>query len=194
MLLFAACLAPLAMLALDVWRAATGDLDALGADPGGAIVHRLGEWGIRLLLATLAVSSIARLAKRPGLIRYRRMLGLFAFAYVATHFAAYFGILAGAELAVLLEDFGERPYIIAGGSALLLLLPLALTSTRAAQRRLKRNWLRLHRLVYLAAALAVLHIAWLAKVSYVDAYLYGSLALVLLGERALQWIKSRRKA
>ncbi len=193
-LLFAACLIPVAMLAWDVWRALAGDLEALGADPGEAIVHRLGEWGIRLLLATLSVSSIARLVKRPGLIRYRRMVGLFAFAYVAMHFAAYFGILAGAELAALLADLGKRPYIIAGGGALLILLPLALTSTRAAQRRLKKNWRRLHRLVYLAAALAVLHIAWLAKVSYVDAYIYGAFTLLLLGERVYHWMRSKQRA
>jgi len=193
-LLFAVCLAPLAMLAWDVWRALAGDLEALGADPGEAIVHHLGEWGIRLLLATLAVSSIARLTGRPSLIRYRRMVGLFAFVYVALHFSAYFGILAGAELAALLGDLSERPYIIAGGGALLILIPLALTSTRAAQRRLRHNWRRLHRLVYVAAVLAVLHIAWLAKVSYVDAYIYGSLALLLLGERVFQWVKTSQKA
>ena len=194
LLLFALCLTPWAVLAWDVLRAASGDIEALGADPGEAIVHRLGEWGIRFLLATLAVSTCARLFKRPGLIRYRRMIGLFAFAYVATHFLAYFGFLAGAELAALLGDLGKRPYIIAGGGALLLLIPLAATSTRAAQRRLKKNWVRLHRLVYPAAALAVLHIAWLAKVSYVDAFTYGALAALLLAERAYRWIRVQRRS
>ena len=177
----------------DVFRAASGDINALGADPGEAVVHRLGQWGIRLLLATLAVSSIARLIKRPGLIRYRRMIGLFAFAYVAMHFLAYFGILAGADVSALVNDLGKRPYIIAGGGALLLLIPLAATSTRAAQRRLRKNWARLHRLVYPAVALAALHIAWLAKVSYVDAYIYGALSMLLLGERAYRWVISRRQ-
>lgn len=191
-LVFLACLLPFAVLLWDVFRAATGDLSALGGDPGEAIVHRLGQWGIRLLLITLAISSVARLAKRPGLIRFRRMLGLFAFFYLALHLVSYLGILAGAELAEVLADFTKRPYIIAGGSAFLLLVPLAVTSTRAAQRRLKRNWARLHRLVYAAVVLGVVHIAWLAKVSYVDAYLYGSLALLLLGERIHRWITRQR--
>ncbi len=192
LLVFLACLFPFAILLWEVVRAATGDLSALGADPGEAIVHRLGQWGIRLLLITLAVSSVARLARRPGLIRYRRMLGLFAFLYLALHFVAYIGILAGADLAEVLADFTKRPYIIAGGSAFLLLVPLAVTSTRAAQKRLRRNWARLHRLVYPALLLGVVHIAWLAKVSYVDAFIYGSLALLLLGERVYQWIKRQR--
>ena len=192
MLVFALCLAPLALLLVDVARAISGDLAALGADPGEAIVHRLGNWGIRLLLATLALSSIARLLKKPSLIRYRRMLGLFAFFYVSTHFLAYFGILAGTEFSALIDDLVKRPYIIAGGAALILLIPLALTSTRAAQRRLRKNWTRLHRLVYPAVILAVLHIAWLAKVSYVDAYIYGLFALLLLAERAWRGRWSRK--
>lgn len=191
-LVFALCLAPAALLLVDILRAVSGDLAALGSDPGEAIVHRLGNWGIRVLLATLALSSIARILGKPSLIRYRRMLGLFAFFYVALHFLAYFGILAGAELSALFDDLVKRPYIIAGGTALLLLLPLALTSTRAAQRRLRKNWARLHRLVYPAVILAVLHIAWLAKVSYVDAYIYGLFALLLLAERVWRWRRSRK--
>lgn len=188
-LVFLACLLPFAVLLFDAFRAATGEFTALGGDPGEAIVHRFGQWGIRLLLITLAISSVARLANRPGLIRYRRMLGLFAFFYLAFHLVSYVGILAGADFSEVFADFTKRPYIIAGGSAFLLLIPLAVTSTRAAQRRLRRNWARLHRLVYAALLLGVLHIAWLAKVSYVDAFIYGSLAFLLLSERVYQWIK-----
>lgn len=192
--LFVACFVPIAMLLWDLYRALGGDLTALGADPGEEIVHRLGNWSIRMLLITLAVSSIARLAHRPALIRYRRMLGLFAFLYVCLHLLGYALLLAGAELAAILSDFSKRPYIIAGGSALLLLIPLALTSTRSAQRRLKRNWTRLHKLIYPAVILGVVHIAWLAKVSYVDAYLYGTLALLLLAERVYHWLRRRSRS
>ena len=189
--LFTVCLVPLAMLLWDLYRALGGDVTALGADPGEAIVHRLGNWSIRLLLITLAVSSIARLARRATLIRYRRMLGLFAFVYVCLHLLAYALLLADGQLAAILADLYKRPYIIAGTGALLLLVPLALTSTHAAQRRLKRNWARLHRLIYPALILALVHIAWLAKVSYVDAYIYGTLALLLLAERVSQWLRRR---
>ena len=190
--LFLACLTPLGLLLWDVSRALGGDLSALGADPGEEIVHRLGGWGIRILLITLAISSLARLARRPALIRYRRMVGLFAFLYVSAHLLCYAFLLAGGEIAAILADFYKRPYIIAGGSALLLLLPLAITSTRAAQRRLRRNWARLHKLIYPALILAVVHIAWLAKVSYVDAYTYGVLASLVLGERVYQWVRRQR--
>ncbi len=184
-----ACALPFILLLVDVVRALAGDFTALGADPGEEIVHRMGTWGIRLLVLTLAISSLSRFAGKPGLIRYRRLLGLFAFAYLSVHFAAYLGLLAGADFTQVLADFTKRPYIIAGGAAFLLLIPLAATSTRAAQRRLRRNWARLHKLIYPALVLAVVHIAWLAKVSYVDAFLYGSLAVLLFAERIYQRIR-----
>jgi sulfoxide reductase heme-binding subunit YedZ len=164
----------------------------LGADPGEAVVHFLGEWGIRFLLLSLAISSARRLFGWNRLIRLRRMTGLFAFAYLAMHFLAYLGFLITFDLALLIEDFSERPYITVGMLALAMLSLLALTSTSGWQRRLKRNWQKLHRLVYPAAGLGLLHLIWLTREGYEEVAAYTLILLLLMGERIYASVHRRK--
>lgn len=183
--------APFGLLAWDLWRELQAPGAAFGADPGEAITRYLGEWAIRALLIALAVSPAARALKRPRIVRYRRLCGLFAFAYALAHFAAYFALLAGLSLGAVLEDFADRPYITVGIAALLCLAPLAITSTRGWQRRLGRNWRRLHRLVYVIGALACLHLAWLSKGGYGEAALYSAILIALLAERVVRMLRRK---
>ena len=182
-----ACSAPLSWLTILIWRELQAP-GSLGADPGEAVVHHLGEWSIRMLLVTLTLSSLARMFRWP-LIRVRRMVGLWAFTYVSLHLLGYVGLLAIFDVTRIVEDLGERPYIIAGFTGFLLLVPLAITSTKGWRARLGRDWTHLHRLVYAAAALAVVHVWWLSKSSYFDASLYGAWLALLLLER-MRWPRS----
>ena len=160
---------------------------ALGADPGEAVVRFLGEWTLILLLATLCVSSIARLSARSRLVVLRRTVGLFAFAYSCLHLLAYAGFLAGFSWSELVGDFTLRPYIMVGMAAFAMLLPLAVTSTRNWQLRLGGNWRRLHRLIYPAALFGVVHLAWLTKDGYGEVAAYGAVLALLFAERAYSW-------
>lgn len=193
----AAALAPLAILSwqfVEVWR--TGS-DALGADPVAEIEHRLGIWALRLLLATLAITPLRQLTGQPALLRFRRMLGLYAFAYASLHLAAYLALDLRGYWSLVFEEIAKRPYITVGFAAWLLLVPLAVTSTRGWIRRLGRNWARLHRAVYAAAALAVLHFWWVVKTDWREPLLYATILALLLGWRAwrrLAALRSNRTA
>jgi len=156
-LLFALCLAPFLGLVWDVVRA------SLGPDPVAALEHRSGDWALRLLLVTLAVTPLRRITGIAALLRFRRMLGLFAFFYATLHLAIYLAIDLGGFWRQIFGEIVKRPYITVGFLAWLLLLPLAITSTRGMMRRLARHWSRLHRLVYLIGLCAVLHYLWLVK-------------------------------
>lgn len=186
-------LAPLALLSWQAWTVAKTGGDALGADPVAEIEHRLGLWALRLLLVTLAITPLRQLTGQAVLIRFRRMLGLYAFAYASLHFAAYLALdLRGYWLQVFAE-IAKRPYITVGFAAWLLLVPLAITSTQGWIRRLGRRWGQLHKAVYVIAALAVLHFWWLVKSDIREPALYAAVLAVLLGWRAWKaW--SRRKA
>jgi len=176
--LFLACLLPLAVL---LWEAATG---GLGANPVERITHSTGEWTLRLLLATLAITPLRRVSGYTPLARWRRMLGLFSFFYACLHFLTYVVIEQGLDPALIAEDIAEHKFVLAGFSSFLLLVPLAATSTNAMQRRLGgRRWKRLHRLVYVAATGAVLHFLWLVKADYTEPLLYAAALAVLLGWR-----------
>jgi methionine sulfoxide reductase heme-binding subunit len=155
----------------------------LGADPGEAVVHHLGQWGMRVLLLALAVTPLRRRFGWPELARVRRLVGLFAFAYLTLHFFAYLALLAAFDWAAILEDLTRRTYIIAGTLGLLALVPLALTSTRGWQRRLGRRWRQLHRLVFVAAGLGLAHLIWLTKDGYGEVLAYGIIYLLLVAER-----------
>lgn len=179
--------APLAWL---IVQAAGGAL----ADPVEDITHLTGEWALRLLLASLAVTPLRRIFGWPVLAPFRRTLGLLAFGYVLLHFATYVALDLGFDFATLAEDVGERLYITAGFAAFLLLLPLAVTSTRGWQRRLGRRWVKLHRVVYAAGALAVLHFIWLVKADLREPLIYAALLAVLLGARAHDAWRTRRRA
>lgn len=192
-LLFGLLALPLVLLGADVWREVGDPGSVLGPDPQEAMVHRLGTWGLRFLLLTLAVSPAARLTRRPALVRCRRMIGLWAFAYVALHFAVYLTLLAGLDPLVIAADIYQRPYITVGFGALLALVPLAVTSTRAWQRRLGRRWKVLHRLIYPAAIAAWTHLFWLSKASYQDATIYGLALALLFGERLLRYRQRAKK-
>lgn len=156
-LVFALCLLPLVWLTWDVWQG------TLGPDPVAQLEHRTGDWALRLLLASLAITPLRRLGGWHKLVRYRRMLGLFAFFYACLHLTTYLVVDLGGFWTQIFAEIVKRPYITVGFAAWLLLIPLAITSTNAMMRRLGRHWQRLHRLVYLIALLAVLHFLWLVK-------------------------------
>lgn len=172
--LFVLCALPFAWLA---YGAFTG---ALGPDPAEQVMHITGEWGLRMLALTLLVSPLRAWTGWKALLHVRRMLGLFVFFYASLHLLGFLQLYTGWSVAALLEELLERPYIAVGFSAWLLFLPLAITSTRGFQRRLGRNWVRLHRLVYPAAVLACLHLLWLSRSDIGEALLYGIIFALLL--------------
>ena len=156
---------------------------SLGPNPVEALIHGLGSWGLRLLLVTLCVRPLAVLLRRPRLMRLRRMLGLFAFTYLLLHFLSWLVLDRALDLAGILPDIVKRPYITVGFTALVLLIPLAVTSTDRWMRRLGRRWHALHRLIYPAALLGCLHFLWLVKADWREPALYLGLFALLMGWR-----------
>ncbi len=181
---------PLGWLAFAILGELNVPGSRLGADPAVEVVRFLGEWSIRLLLLTLSVSSVRRIARFPKVLQLRRMIGLFAFSYVVCHFTAYLGFLAGFDLALIEEDLVERTYITVGFTGLLLLIPLAVTSTNGWRRRLGATWRKLHRAIYLIVPLGLVHLLWLTKDQYGEVVLYSLIFVVLMLERVV----NRRKA
>ncbi len=163
--------------------AAGAALDGLGANPIEAITHETGAWGLRLLLATLAVTPLRRWTGWTWLAPYRRTLGLLCFSYACTHFATWALFDLGLDVGAIAEDVVKRPFVTAGLATLACLVPLALTSTRGWIRRLGRRWTRLHRLVYLAATLAVLHFWWGVKADVREPFVYAAVLALLLTAR-----------
>ena len=187
-LLFAVCLAPLFRLA---WRAYQSDLTA---NPIEYITHFTGDWAIRFLLITLAVTPLRKLLHAPFLIKYRRMLGLFAFFYASLHFTTWFAIDKFFDMHEILADFTKRRFIIAGLTAFLCMLPLAVTSTAGWIRRLGgKRWQLLHRLIYVSAIAAVVHYYWLVKSDIRLPLLYGAIVAVELCYRLGAWSLGSRK-
>jgi len=187
-----AALTPLAIVCWQVWDVYATNSNALGADPVAEIEHRLGLWALRLLLLALSVTPLRQLTGNPAVLRFRRMLGLYAFAYASLHFAAYLFLDLRGFWTQVFEDIAKRPYITVGFTAWLLLLPLAVTSTKGWIKRLGRNWVRLHKLVYLIGVLAVLHFWWLVKSDIREPLLYAVILAVLLGWRA--WKAWRKRS
>ena len=185
-LLFIGLSSPLLWLGWQIWIEIQAPTTALGADPGEAIVHFLGEWAIRVLLLAFSISPLRDLLKQPFIARQRRMVGLFAFAYAALHLFAYLFFYIQFEWAALLDDFVERAFITVGIAALVCLLPMAITSTHGWQRRLKRNWQRLHLLVYPAVAFAIIHLYWLTKDGFAEVFVYAIWFALLLTHRFLK--------
>jgi len=186
---FLLCLAPLGKLLLETFGVAGL---TLGANPVEELLHRCGLWGLNFLLVTLAVTPLRQLTGRAWLLRFRRMLGLFAYFYVLLHFLVYLGLDQRFALGPVLEDVVERPYITIGFAAFLILSALAATSTQGMIRRLGRRWKTLHRLVYVAAILGVWHFYWQVKLDTLDATLYAGALAVLLGFRAWRRFVGRR--
>jgi sulfoxide reductase heme-binding subunit YedZ len=178
--LFLLCLLPFAVMVLETFGLAGY---SLGANPIEELIHRCGKWGLKFLLITLAITPLRRLTGKAWLLRFRRMLGLFAFFYILLHFLVYAGLDQGFALALILEDIAERPYITIGFTALVLLVPLALTSTDRMVRKLGRRWRKLHRLVYPIAILGVWHFYWQVKLDTLEALVYVMILALLLGFR-----------
>lgn len=178
--LHALCALPLA------WLVYAAFADRLGANPAEALIRALGDWGLRGLLLTLAITPARLLLAQPLLLRYRRLFGLWSFAYLGLHLLAYAWFDQGLELEAIVRDIAKRPFILVGMSAFLLLLPLAATSFAAAQRWLGgRRWQALHRLVYAAALLGCLHFWWMrsGKQLFTEPLIYSALLAILLGWR-----------
>jgi sulfoxide reductase heme-binding subunit YedZ len=187
--LLSVCLVPAASL---VGRAFGIAGSTLGANPIEALLHGFGKWGLNFLLVTLAVTPVRQLARWPHLLRFRRLFGLTAFFYVAMHFLIWLGLDQGFYLAGVGEDIARRPYITIGFLALLLLIPLAVTSTDRMMRRLGRRWTKLHRLIYPIAILGVWHYYWQVKLDVREPLIYGAVLSVLLGWRAWEALRRRR--
>jgi sulfoxide reductase heme-binding subunit YedZ len=174
---FLLCLLPLAVLLL---RAFEVNSFALGANPIEELLHELGRWGLKFLLLGLSITPLRRWTGWNWLIRFRRMLGLFAFFYIVLHFLVYAVLDQGLDFGFIVEDIIKRPYITLGMTGLILLSPLAITSTKGMMRRLGKRWKKLHRLVYVIAILAVWHFYWQVKLDTLEATFYAAILLVLL--------------
>jgi sulfoxide reductase heme-binding subunit YedZ len=186
---FLLCLAPLGIL---VWRALTGNL---GANPVEFIQHATGDWTLRFLVITLCITPFRKLLKLPDLIRFRRMLGLFAFFYACLHFLTYLGPDQSFDVAAMWKDVAKRPFITVGFAAFVLLIPLALTSTAGWIRRLGgHRWQTLHRAIYISALCGVIHYYWLVKSAVLRPLIYGAIVAVLLLWRLADWYIRRSRA
>jgi sulfoxide reductase heme-binding subunit YedZ len=188
----ALALVPAAYIGLKIRQVAlTGD--GLGADPVQAIEHFLGLWALRFLMLALAVTPLRQLTGQSVLLRFRRMLGLYAFFYACLHFSAFLVLDLRGYWTTIFEEIVKRPYITVGFAAWLLLVPLAITSTKGWIKRLGRNWVRLHKLVYAIGVLAVLHFWWLVKSDIREPALYAGILAVLLGWRLWKYVAGRRR-
>ena len=176
-------LLPAIWLAWQIRNEAVLGTGGLGADPVAAIEHFLGQWAIRFLMITLAVTPLRQLTGKAVLLRFRRMLGLYTFFYATLHFAAWMVLDLRLDASQIGAAIAKKPFITVGFAAWLLLLPLAATSFQRAMRALGRRWGQLHRAIYVIAVLAVLHFWWLVKSDIREPLLYAAIAAVLLGWR-----------
>jgi sulfoxide reductase heme-binding subunit YedZ len=183
---FAAALIPTAWL---IWATLTGNL---GVNPAETLQLQTGRWGLRFLLLTLAVTPVRRLTGWNPIIRFRRMLGLFAFYYASLHLLTYLLLDQGFAWEPIAADIVKRPFITVGFAAFVLMVPLALTSTQASIRRLGRRWGTLHRLVYVSAICAAIHFIWKGKVIIGDPVTYAAILGVLLGFRVVWALRTTR--
>ena len=184
---FLLCLVPFAGL---IERALHGKL---GANPVEFLQHATGDWTLRFLVFTLCITPFRKLLNLPDLIRFRRMLGLFAFFYVCLHFLTYLGPDQSFDLAGMWKDVAKRPFITVGFLGFVLLIPLALTSTTGWIRRLGgKRWQILHRAIYVTAICGVIHYYWLVKSDVRKPLFYGALVAILLLWRLGSWISKRR--
>jgi methionine sulfoxide reductase heme-binding subunit len=183
---FLVCLVPLASL---VWRALHADL---GANPVEFVQHATGDWTLRFLILTLSITPLRGLLSIPELVRFRRMLGLFAFFYVCLHFLTYIGPDQSFNMGGMWKDIQKRRYITAGFTAFVLLIPLGLTSTAGWIRRLGgRRWQMLHRAIYASAVCGVIHYFWLVKSDVRKPLFYAAIVTALLAWRIGAWLLRR---
>jgi methionine sulfoxide reductase heme-binding subunit len=187
-ILFIACIIPFAWLIYGVFA------NKLGANPTEYITRFTGDWTLRMLCVVLAITPLRVMTKTPQLARFRRMLGLFVYFYVVLHLLAYSWFDMSFDLADIIADIPKRPFILVGFAAFLLLTPLAFTSFNRAIKALgAKRWQKLHKLVYVIAALGVLHFFWMrsGKNNYAEVYAYAAILASLLGWRV--WNKFRVK-
>jgi sulfoxide reductase heme-binding subunit YedZ len=190
-LLFATCLLPFAWLFYGAWA------DTLGANPAEALIRATGDWTLRFLCVTLASTPARQRLEAPGRARFRRMLGRFTFLAGVRHFLSDGGLDQSFEVEAIAKDIAKRPFILVGTTTLLLMLPLAATSFNRAIKALgAARWQRLHRAVYAAAVLALLHFFWMrsAKNNFAEVAVYAAVIAVLLGWRLWRWITRQRVA
>src|SRR5690349_17427792 len=186
--LFIVCLTPLGLLGWDAYT------QNLGANPIEKITHTTGDWTLRFLLITLSVTPLRKLLGVPAFIKFRRMLGLFAFFYGSLHFLTYIWLDKFFNLHEMLIDVAKRKFITVGFTAFVLLIPLAVTSTAGWIRRLGgKRWQKLHRLIYISAVAGVIHYLWLVKADIRKPLVYGAVLAVLLAYRIWVWFQPRLK-
>ncbi|MBI4997193.1 MAG: sulfoxide reductase heme-binding subunit YedZ [Rhodocyclales bacterium] len=186
--LFLLCLLPAAHYGLAFAQ------DSLGDDPVDAVTRGLGRWALYLLLTTLAITPLRRLARQSWLIKLRRMLGLFAFAYACLHLTAYLWLGELFNWREIGADILNRPFITAGMLTFVLLVPLAATSSTAVIQRLGgQRWQQIHRLIYPAAMLAVVHFTWMTKADGTQPLVFGLILALMLGLRLWWWFADARK-
>lgn len=183
-ILFLLCLLPFLLLAINAIN------NNLGTNPVETITHETGLWALRFLLITLSITPLRYLSQMHWLIKLRRMLGLFTFFYAVLHVLTYIWLDQFFDWMEILVDIPKRPFITIGFASFLLLLPLAFTSTNAMQRRLKKKWQSLHKLVYVIPVLVVVHFMWSLKADYSEPQIYGVIFLLLM---LLRLFKDRKK-
>ena len=191
--LFFICLVPCALLLAKFFGPHPFDMNGwgvgLGANPVEALEHGFGDWTLRFLLITLSITPLRKVLRAPSLIKFRRMLGLFAFFYVCAHFTIYLWLDKFFNWHEILVDIGKRKYITVGFLGFVLLVPLAMTSTAGWIRRLGgKRWQALHRLIYFAAIAGIIHYLWLVKADIRKPLEYGVILALLLGYRVVTWL------
>jgi sulfoxide reductase heme-binding subunit YedZ len=191
-LAFALCLLPFAWLLYGAVGSVVG-VNTLGANPAETLIRATGDWTLRFLCLTLAVTPLRQWARQPALARFRRMLGLFTFFYGCVHFLCYSWLDMGLALDDILHDIAKRPFILVGSSALLLMLPLAMTSFNRAIKALgPARWQALHRSIYAVVLLGLLHFFWMrsAKHNFAEVTVYGVVIATLLGWRVIKSVRA----
>lgn len=182
-LIFFMALIPFIWLLLKVFQ------NDLGPDPAQALSIETGEWALRFLLLTLAITPFRQIFRVAEIARLRRMIGLFAFFYASIHFLSWMAFILAFRWLAIAEELVERPYITVGFLAYVILFLLGVTSTNSMVRRLGKNWKRLHKFVYAASILAIVHLLWILRTDVTEAVIYGVLLAILLGYRIFRKLK-----
>ena len=181
--IFFMALIPFIWLLLKVFQ------NDLGPDPAQALSIETGEWALRFLLLTLAITPFRQIFRMVEIAKLRRMIGLFAFFYASIHFLSWMAFILGFRWLAIAEELVERPYITVGFLAYVILFLLGVTSTNSMVRRLGKNWKRLHKFVYAASILAIVHLLWILRTDVTEAVIYGVLLAILLGYRIFRKLK-----
>ena len=181
--IFFMALIPFIWLLLKVFQ------NDLGPDPAQALSIETGEWALRFLLLTLAITPFRQIFRMVEIARLRRMIGLFAFFYASIHFLSWMAFILAFRWLAIAEELVERPYITVGFLAYVILFLLGVTSTNSMVRRLGKNWKRLHKFVYAASILAIVHLLWILRTDVTEAVIYGVLLAILMGYRIFRKLK-----